>query len=95
MTNGTCHVGAENRARIDANEKRITEISQSINEMLEKLDESQKILLGKIEKIQDEFGRRLDHVSEKFAGRPTWATMFILTAMSSVCVGLIVYVTTH
>ncbi|MHC4464074.1 MAG: hypothetical protein ACYS30_21990 [Planctomycetota bacterium] len=91
MSNEQCHVGAANKARIDANEKRVAELSQLVEEVFKRLEESQRVLLGRVDLLQQEFTRRLDRTLERFANRPAWSVMLVLSGLSSLCVGLIVY----
>jgi len=91
MSNGECHIGAANKAKIEANEKRIMELSKTIDEMFERFDETQQKLLDRMDRMHDEFTRKLEKVSERFSGRPSWAIMFVLTGLSSLCVGMMVY----
>ena len=91
MSNDQCHIGAANKAKIDANEKRITDLSKSIDEICERFDESQQILLNRMDLLHQEFTKRIDRVLERFSSRPSWTVMLILSGLSSLCVGLIVY----
>jgi GTP-binding protein EngB required for normal cell division len=92
MSNGQCHIGAANRASIEANEKRIADISRTVSEMVEKLQQSHQALLARMDKLNDEFTRKLERLSERLANRPSWALMLLLSTLSSFCVGLVVYV---
>ena len=94
MSNEQCHVGAANQARIDANEKRIAELSKLVKEVLKRFEESHQILLDRVDLLQQESTRRLDQILKQFAGRPAWSVMLILSGLSSLCVGLIVYLIT-
>lgn len=91
MSNEQCHVGAANKARIDANEKRVEELSQLVEEVFKRFEDSQQVLLNRVDLLQQEFTRRLDRTLERFAGRPPWSVMLILSGLCSLCVGLIVY----
>ena len=91
MSNEHCHVGAANKARIDANEKRITELAKLIEEVLKHFEESQQIVLNRIDILHHEFTGRLDRVLERFANRPSWAVMQLFSGLSSLCVGLVVH----
>ncbi|MBN1126606.1 MAG: hypothetical protein JXA82_16485 [Sedimentisphaerales bacterium] len=91
MSNGQCHVGASNKANIEANEKRISELSKTVNEMMEKFEQSHETLLARMDKLNEEFSRKIERLSERFGNRPSWAIMLILSGLSSLCVGLIVY----
>jgi HPt (histidine-containing phosphotransfer) domain-containing protein len=91
MSNGHCHIGAANKARIDANEKRIGELSNLIEETLRHFEEMQQELLNHVDLIRRELTSRLDQTVHRFAGRPSWAMMLALTGLTSLCVGLIVH----
>ena len=91
MSNGECHVGSANKAKIESAERRVVELSKTINEMFERFDESQHTMIQRMDRMYEEFTKRLDHVSERFAGRPSWAIMLMLSGLSSLCVGLVVY----
>ena len=65
--------------------------TKTIDEMFERFDETQQKLLARMDRMHDEFTRKLEKVSERFSGRPSWAIMFLLTALSSLCVGMMVY----
>ncbi len=91
MSNDQCHIGAANKAKIGANEKRIMELSKSIDEMFERFEATQQVLLNRMDLMHQEFTKRIDRVLERFSSRPSWTVMLILTGLSSLCVGLIVY----
>ena len=92
MSNGQCHVGASNKANIESNEKRISELARTVNEMVDKFEQSHETLLARMDKLNDEFSRKIERLSERFANRPSWALMLILSGLSSMCVGLVVYI---
>lgn len=91
MGNGECHVGSANKANIEANEKRIVELSRMVSEMVEKFDYSHGSLLNRMDQMSDDFTGKFERLSDRFSKRPSWSMMFILTSLSSLCVGLIVY----
>lgn len=91
MTNKDCPVGAANKAKIEANEKRISELSETINKMMDNFNHSHLTLLEGMSNMEEEFDRKLERISERIGGRPSWAVMLILAGLSSLCIGLIVY----
>ena len=91
MPNDKCPVGASNKAKIEASEKRIAELSKSVKEGFRHLEKSQQLLLEQISDLNVEFTRRLDQTLEKFSNNPSWLVMLIFSGLSSLCVGLIVY----
>ena len=91
MSNDQCHVGSANRAKIDAQEHRIAELSDTLEEMCRRWDESQQALLGRMDRLHEELTNRFDRIVERFANRPSWAVMVLLSGLSALCVGLIVY----
>ena len=91
MSNTNCPVGSANKAKIEAHEKRIEELARSIEEMLKRFEKSQQLLLEQLNRLHHEFTRRFDEALEKLVNRPSWAVMLLLSGLSSLCVGLLVY----
>ncbi len=59
--------------------------TENIEGWLSAHEKKQNSSLEKIEK-------RLERIEQKLNGRPTWAVSVLITFLSSVCIGLIVYV---
>ncbi len=57
---------------------------RNLEERFDRHEEKQNSTLEKIEK-------RLERIEQKLNGRPTWAVSALVTFLTSLCVGLIVY----
>jgi hypothetical protein len=77
---------SDNRVGIEANEKRLAELTKLIEEVLEHFEESQQIVISRIDLLHHEFTGRLDRVLERFANRPSWVVMLLFSGLSSLCV---------
>jgi len=60
------------------------QMMEDLTERFDRHEEKQNSTLEKIEK-------RLERIEQKLNGRPTWAVLTLVTFLSSLCVGLLIY----
>lgn len=68
--------------------ERVAGVEVQVNNLEGWLESHEKKQNSTLEKIE----KRLERIEQKLNGRPTWAVSVLVTFLSSVCVGLIVYV---
>ena len=89
--NNNCVKGAENRTRIIALEDNTKEIKETLKAIEGKLD---KVTNAIHEKINNTVLGMKDKMIE-LAGKPGWLVLLIISVLTSISTGLIVYLTTN
>ncbi len=67
--------------------ERIAGAEVRVNNLEEWFESHEKRQNSSLEKIE----KRLERIEQKLNGRPTWAVSALVTFLTSLCVGLVVY----